>query len=204
MNKEAHLSAHWDLMLATVEEVAAHDNSSVNRLQEEFLEEFGRLPTSELIDYFADILKTDNEKTHLKRQVQKKVTIEKKPTPEMDPEIDLGMDPEMDPEIEFTDKITVNNQVTVLTFRKSFEITFGKKPPLELVAHFLKRVAYLRRQPSKKSGNLDNVTRVNFVRDFISGESPTVLKFRLEFEKKFGNPPNSVMITLFLKELSKI
>lgn len=204
MNKEAHLSAHWDLMLATVKEVAAHDNSSVNRLQEEFLEEFGRLPTSELIDYFADILKTDNEKTHLKRQVQKKVTIEKKPTPEMDPEIDLGMDPEMDPEIEFTDKITVNNQVTVLTFRKSFEITFGKKPPLELVAHFLKRVAYLRRQPSKKSGNLDNVTRVNFVRDFISGESPTVLKFRLEFEKKFGNPPNSVMITLFLKELSKI
>jgi len=192
MKKEDHLSAHWDLMLATVEEVAAHDNSSVNRLQQEFLEEFGRLPTSELIDYYADILKTDNEKTHLKRQVQKKVIKEKKPNPEMDPEI------------KFTDKMAVNNQVTVLTFRKSFEVTFGKKPPIELVAHFLKRVAYLRRQPSKKSGNQDNAAKVSFVKDFISGKSPTVLKFRQGFEEIFGSPPNSGMITFFLKELSKI
>jgi hypothetical protein len=114
------------------------------------------------------------------------------------------MDPEMDPEIEFTDKMAANNQVTVLTFRKSFEVTFGKKPPIELVAHFLKRVAYLRRQPSKKSGNQDNAARVSFIKDFISGKSPTVLKFRQGFEKIFGSPPNSEMITLFLKELSKI
>ena len=193
MKKEDHLSAHWDLMLATVKEVAAHDNSSVNRLQQEFLEEFGRLPTSELIDYFADILKTDKEKTRLKRQVRKKEVIKEK-TPNS----------EMDPEIEFTDKMAANNQVTVLTFRKSFEANFGKKPPIELVAHFLKRIAYLRRQPSKKSGNQDNAARVSFVKDFISGKSPTVLKFRQGFEEIFGSPPNSEMITFFLKELSKI
>ena len=197
MKKEDHLSTHWDLMLATVKEVAAHDNSSVNRLQQEFLEEFGRLPTSELIDYFADILKNDNKKTHLKRQVQKKEAIkEKTPTPQIAPE--------MDSEIEFANKMAANNQVTVLTFRKAFETIFGKKPPIELVAHFLKRVAYLRRQPSKKSGNQDNAVRIIFVKDFISGKSPTVLKFRQGFEEKFGKPPNYEMITIFLKELSKI
>jgi len=192
MEKEDHLSAHWDLMLATVKEVAAHGNSSVNRLEQEFLEEFGRLPTSELIDYFADLLKNDNEKTHRKRQVQKKELI-----------IEKAQNPEMDPEIEFTDKMAVHDRVTVLTFRKSFEVTFGKKPPIERVAHFLKRLAYLRRQPSKKSGNQDNAARVSFVKDFISGNSPTVLKFRQGFEEIFGNPPNSEMITFFLKELSK-
>lgn len=188
MKKKDHLSTHWDLMLATVKEVAADDNSSVNRLEEEFLEEFGHLPTSELIDYFADLLKNDNEKTYQKRQTQKKEVIKEK---------------KKDPEIEFTDKLAANDQITVLAFRKSFEAAFGKKPPIELVAHFLKRIAYLRRQSSKKSGGHDNEAKVSFVKNFISGKSPTVLKFRQEFEEKFGDRPNSEMIALFLKELSQ-
>ena len=188
MKKKDHLSTHWDLMLATVKEVAADDNSSVDRLQEEFLEEFGHLPTSELIDYFADLLKNDNEKTTKKKQVQKK---------------ELNKEKKVDPENEFTDKMDTNNQVTVLAFRKSFEAAFGKKPPIELVAHFLKRMTYLRQQSPKKSIGQDNETKASFIKNFISRKSPTVLKFRQEFEGKFGDPPNSEMVAFFLKELSK-
>jgi hypothetical protein len=188
MKKKDHHSTHWDLMLATVKEVAADDNSSVDRLQEEFLEEFGHLPTSELIDYFADLLKNDNKKTTKKTQVQKKETIKEKT---------------VDPEIQFTDKMATNNQVTVLAFRKSFEAAFGKKPPIELVAHFLKRMTYLRQQSPKKSTIQDSDVKVSFIKNFISRKSPTVLKFRREFEDKFGDPPNSEMVALFLKELSK-
>ncbi len=189
MNNEDHLSAHWDLMLATVEEVATHDNSSVNRLQQEFLEEFGHLPSSELIDYFADLLKTDDDKAKLKRRVQKK-EINKKKNP--------------NPEIEYTDKMAANNQITVLAFRESFKITFGNEPPIERVARFLKRIAYLRQPPSQKFDSPDNAAQVNFVKNFISTKSPTVLKFRQGFKEQFGNPPNSKLITYFLKELSKI
>lgn len=107
-----------------------------------------------------------------------------------------------DPEIEFTNKIALESDTTILLFRKSFEITFSKKPSIELLAHFLKRLAYNRDKPTQERMST-NVSRTKFVQEFVTGKTPTILNLRREFEKKFGRPPSPKMIGFFLERLSK-
>ncbi len=187
MKKDKNNTPHWDLMLATVKEVATLGDGSVTQLEQEFLEEFGHLPTSDLIDYFTSMQESQKRRIKPRKiQGEKQSTIEKN----------------VDPEVEFANKIALESDATILLFRKSFEITFGKKPSIELVAHFLKRLAYCRCQPTPEKIS-KNASRTKFVREFVSGQAPTILNFRKEFEKKFGHPPNSKMIGFFLEMLSK-
>ena len=187
MKKDKNKIPHWDLMLATVKEVATLGDGSVTQLEQEFLEEFGHLPTSDLIDYFTSM--QENRKKRIKPgkvEQKKQNTVEKN----------------TDPEVEFANKIALESDATILLFRKSFEIAFGKKPSLELVAHFLKRLAYYRCKPTPEKKSVD-ASRTKFVQEFVSGQTPTILNFRKEFEKKFGHPPSSKVIGFFLEMLSK-
>ncbi|RTZ97300.1 MAG: hypothetical protein DSY90_07880 [Deltaproteobacteria bacterium] len=188
MKKDTNKTPHWDLMLATVKEVATLGDGSVTQLEQEFLEEFGHLPTADLIDYF-----TSMQESRKKRSNPGPVAAEKqKPAEE-----------NVDPQVAFTDKIAMESDATILLYRKSFEATFGKKPSVELVAHFLKRLAYHRCQPPSQEKVSADESRRQFIKKFISGEKPTILNFRREFENKFNQPPNPKIIGLFLEMLSK-
>jgi hypothetical protein len=206
MKKDTNTPPHWDLMLATVKEVATLGDGSLTQLEQEFLEEFGHLPTSDLIDYFTSLQgnKTKNNPPQ--------VTEKKKPdTNEKD----------VDPEIKFTDQIALESDSTILVYRKTFEKTFGKKPSLELVAHFLKRLAHHRKssmgkpvhskpaqsKPAQvKQAQVEIPTkqgRAAFIQNFVAGKTPTILNFRREFEKEFGVPPSPEIIGNFLEMLSR-
>ncbi len=187
MKKENPKNPHWDLMLATVKEVATLGDGSVTQLEQEFLEEFGHLPTSDLIDYFVSM--QENKKKRAEPRAEKK---ENQAPPQN----------ESDPETEFADKIALAGDATILIFRKSFEVTFGKKPSLELVAYFLKRLAYHRNNQDREKRTSDS-NRIKFIQRFVSGSHPTILDFRREYEKKFGQPPNPKIIEYFLEILSK-
>ena len=198
-------------MLATVKEVAILGDGSLTRLEQEFLEEFGHLPTSDLIDYFTS-LQGNKTKSNPPQVTEKKAP----DTNEKD----------FDPEIKFTDQIALESDATILVYRKSFEKTFGKKPSIELVAHFLKRLAYHRKsskgkpvqgkpaqskpvqsKPAQvKQAHMEIPTkqgRAAFIQNFVAGKTPTILKFRREFEKEFGVPPSPEIIGNFLERLSK-
>ncbi len=208
MDDKHNRSPHWDLMMATVKEVATRDESSVSRLEEEFLEEFGQLPTSELLDYFSDLLRHGSE-----NEAEQELTPQSQPAPvkakpvvpveKKQPEKQPAAEKKVDPKVEFIDKMASNDQMTVLKFRKLFEMKFDVEPPIELIARFLKRLAYFREQASINTGNQDEETSEGFVKSYIAGKSPTVLKFRQEYEEKFGQPPTADIITFFLTELSK-
>lgn len=201
MTKEDGKSTHWDLMLETAKEVAALENSSHDRLKVEFLEEFGRLPTSELLDYFDDLLKSDIQKTSLNSKKTKSGS--QRPSPDLvKPKEEEVPSETVITDIEFAEKIASQKEVTVLGFRQSFKATFGKEPSLELVAHFLKRLAYRKRDASKKPRNQGETTHKSFVKDFVNSGSPTVLTFRRAFKEKFGASPHTEMVTFFLNELS--
>lgn len=187
MNKDTNKTPHWDLMLATVKEVATLDDGSVSQLEQEFLEEFGHLPTSDLIDYFTSM--QGNRKKRATPQV-------------IEQESQDTVDESVDREIKFANKIALESDATILLFRKSFEIAFSKKPTIELVAHFLKRLAYNRCNLNQEK-TATNAIRTKFVQEFVTGKTPTILNFRREFEKKFKRPPSSKMIGFFLEMLSK-
>lgn len=231
MKKEDTHSTHWELMVETAKEVAALKDGSHERLKAEFLEEFGQLPTSDLLDYYDDLLKNDIDKTKLNpkkssrkasRRHRKTSTNPQAPTPDPDL-VETNQDPqESGPDIEnpiekgtaneaavsemaFAEKMASEKQLTVLGFRKSFEATFGEEPSLELVAHFLKRLAYCKRETKAVTETPDKgkSAQNNFIPKFINTGSPTVLTFRRAFEKEFGEFPSTEMVTRFLNELSR-
>ncbi len=231
MKKEDTHSTHWELMVETAKEVAALKDGSHERLKAEFLEEFGQLPTSDLLDYYDDLLKNDIDKTKLNpeksrrkanRKPEKSRTSPQAPNPDSEL-VESNQDPqEPGPDIEnpieqeaaneapvsemaFAEQVASQKRLTVLGFRKSFEATFGKEPSLELVAHFLKRLAYSKREktaatePPDKGKSVQN----DFIAKFVNTRSPTVLTFRRAFEKKFGLSPSTEIVTSFLNELSR-
>ena len=186
MKNEESRSTHWDLMLATAKEIAARDGSH-DRLKEEFLEEFGRLPTSELLDYFDDLLKSDIAGQAPGAYNRNEIEAPGETT---------------DPEMVFAEKMATKKKATVLGFRQAYEAAYGKEPELELVAYFLKRLAYRKRKSNTPTTAQKKTTEIQFVKDFTASNSPTILTFRQGFKKMFGRSPHSELITLFLNELS--
>ena len=227
MKNEDSRSTHWDLMKETAKEVATLKEGSHDRLKAEFLEEFGRLPSSEVLDYFNDLLKSDIEKTRPepsqkdtqsspKRSSDAAINSE---TPSSSPEEaiiapvsdiaaneDGRLTQEPSSEAVFAEKFAAKKEATVLRFRHSFEEAYGQEPSLEIVAHFLKMLAINKKEkeddiapPSIK----EKPAKETFVEQFVKGPAPTVKTFREAFEKTYGSVPEGRWINQFLNALSK-
>ncbi len=157
--------------------IAASPSPTLDRLQEEILDEFGHMPDQELVSYFKELLAEREKADASKRK---------------------------DIHQQFADEIARGPRPTVLSFREAFNRKFGESPSEELTRYFLGAIrGNMRNIRQRKEESPVDQAKIEFTRTVANGLVKTVLQFHKAFERAFDEPPQAELIEFFIKNLAK-
>jgi hypothetical protein len=178
----------WVVQVSIANEAAKLPNPSLAQLHHEVLEEIGRPPSQDLVDYFiasAGISADEAAKYNkcIGRGVRRGNSI--------------GVEENIKKQL--ADSIACAENPTVLKFRRTFAEQFGALPSEKLTQYFLGKIRNASGAQKNKKDNDQGV--FNFADKFATSLNPTVLRFREEFIDQYGMPPTDEVIKYFLEKI---
>ncbi|HEB68419.1 MAG TPA: hypothetical protein ENI88_02235 [Desulfobulbus sp.] len=184
----------WGIQVSIAKAIAKLPRPSLAQLHHEILEEIGQRPGLDLVDYFVGI--AEISKDEVGEYFQRiGASIKEKAKKE-----DNAKKEDKDPQFVLADTIASGHAPTVLKFRQAFKEKYDEYPSAELTTYFLKR---LRKGPRNDAVTIDKQGMLRFAEKVVAGPSPTVLKFRQEFSRKYGCTPPGEVTQFFLKKIQE-
>lgn len=184
---DKHHDPFWDVQVSIANALAKASHPSLTTLHQEILEEIGRSPGLDIIDYFVGISNIPQEA--IKKYFALIGSVKKRE--------DVSCDVKSEANEVLIDRIIESGSQTVLQFRKAYTAAFGQVPTEELTALFLQKI-----QQEKTTIQRDNSQHERqFVNDFVHKPQPTVLKFRTAFHQQYGHFPHEDVTTYFLEKI---
>lgn len=165
-----------DPYLQLADTIVCGEAPTVLKFRQAFIKEHGESPSTKLIEYFlAKMQAVPQEKAE-----------------------NNGKQGRSD----FAEKLAGSSNPTVLKFRQSFIKQFGSPPSSDLTQHFLRKVQEYASNSSNEATNDSFESQVAFTKMVAEGSVSTILDFRKEFKKSFGEEPPEKLIDIFLKNIS--
>ena len=178
----------WEIQVSIARAAARLPKPSLAKFHYEVLEEIGKPPGLDLIDYFvslADI--SDEEVKEYFRFIGKTKEGRKK-------------EKDNDPKKELTKRCAAGDSPSVLKFRQSFIEEFDEPPSEEMIGFFLQTV---QGNGTGREKNNDKQTQLNLAETIARGPQPTVAKLRKGFQKEFGTTPSGEIVQYFLEKMQQ-
>lgn len=151
------------------EKIATHDNPTILKFRQSFIQEYGEPPPDRIIEYFL-------QQIQIHKQKRQPIKHEKQ-----------GF-------FDFAEKMASSNNPTVLKFRDEYNKQFGGYPANETITYFLKQIQVARNTNGKNS---DFESKANFTKTVANGLVSTVPQFQITYEKVYGEPPTAELIRIF-------
>jgi len=176
----------WDVQVSIARAAARLPEPSLAKLHYEVLEEIGKPPGLDLVDYFVGLAEIAEEEIEEYFRFVGKREGEKKQG-------------NKEPGKKLADRIAGGDGPTVLKFRQAFEQELKKPPSEKLISYFLQRV---QGAPRGKANNGEQPIRFTLLAEKIArGPQPTVVKLRDAFREQFGSPPSDEITQYFLQKI---
>jgi len=186
MMTSSNNNPQWEILVSIANGVLKHPQPSLALLHHEVLEEMGKPPDQELIDYFLS--KVDVSDEEIKEYFR---FIGKLPQGGKDSAVSAS------PQA-LIEKIIANGHPSVLKFRQAYQKQFNENPPDHITKVFLEKMqSNARATPA----NHDQQLKLRFAEAVACGAQPTVLNLRTQFTQQFGVQPSEDIITYFLKKI---
>lgn len=179
----------WKIQISIARAAAKLPHPSLAKFHYEVLEEIGKPPGLDVIDYFVNLTNIPEEevdeyfrficKTKDGRQIEES----------------------RDPKKELAKRCANGESPTVLKFRQAFVEEFNEQPSEELIGYFLQTVRGTA-APEKAKGN-DKQSQLNLAATIARNPHPTVATLRSEFKKRFGILPSAEITQHFLSKIGQ-
>lgn len=167
------------MKVALVKTVAAQDNPSISVLHKTVMEEFGRPATKDLIELFQkEVARREKKKEELTRTAGESA-------------------------LELVRTVVGGNEPTSEKLHEVFMEKRGERPSPAIMAFFR---AELRRKAVVSAGVkvATGKSKVELLRNVVSGEDPSLEKLKKAFQKEFGMPVPPELVAVFNIEMQKV
>ncbi len=179
----------WQIQVSIARAAARLPKPSLAKFHYEVLEEIGKPPGLDLIDYFVQLANiADEEVDEYFRFIGKTKEGPKK---------EENCDP-CDPQKELAKRCAGGDSPSVLKFRQAFLEEFNEPPPDDLIGYFLQLVQGA--ETGKEKSN-DKQAQLNLAETIACTTHPTVAKLRDAFQKQFGTLPSNEIVQHFLEKM---
>ncbi|HHB75994.1 MAG TPA: hypothetical protein ENK84_05570 [Desulfobulbus sp.] len=176
----------WEIQVSIARAAARLPKPSLAKFHYEVLEEIGKPPGLDLIDYFVQLTNiADEEVDEYFRFIGKTKEGPKK-------------EKNRDPQKELAKRCTGGDSPSVLKFRQAFLEEFNEPPPEELIGYFLQLV---QGTATGKDKSNDKQAQLNLAESIACSTHPTVAKLRNGFQEQFGTLPSNEIVQHFLEKM---
>ncbi len=176
----------WEIQVSIARAAARLPKPSLAKFHYEVLEEIGKPPGLDLIDYFvqlADI--ADEEVDEYFRFIGKTKEGGQK-------------EERRDPQKELAKRCAGGESPSVLKFRQAFVEEFNEPPPEDLISYFLQTV---QSAGTGKVKSNDRQAQLNLAETIARKPHPTVASLRNAFKERFGILPSAEITQHFLGKI---
>jgi len=188
MSSETTSDPFWEIQVSLAKGVARLPRPSLAKLHYEVLEELGRTPGLDLVDYFvklADI--SEEEVREYFRFIGKDAAVKTKETKKRDEAQELA------------EQIAGEKGASVLWYRQAHAERFGQPPSEKQIEFFLQAV---RKTPhSKATSKTPQEDGHALARRVATQPGATVLRFREAYQQQFGTVPPAELTQYFLDRM---
>ncbi len=174
---------YWDIKRSIANAIARSPQPSLLRLHHEVLEEFGYRPDLELVDYFCSIAEVEEEE--IADYFRKIALPTGKENGQEEKESGIGL----------AERIAAGPEPTILKFRTEYENRFDSEPPEELLRYFLQKMQGKARNDTQGGRSREDT---EFATAIAAQPGATVLRFRQEYQRKYGKEPSEKLTRFFL------
>ncbi len=176
----------WEIQVSIARAAAKLPKPSLAKFHYEVLEEIGKPPGLDLIDYFVQLTNiADEEVDEYFRFIGK--------TKDGGSKEEKG-----DPHKELAKRCAVGDSPSVLKFRQKFIEEFDETPSEELIGFFLQTV---QGAGTGKVKTNDKQAHLHLAEAIAGTTHPTVGKLRNAFQEQFGTLPSSEIVQYFLEKM---
>jgi len=176
----------WEIQVSIARAAARLPEPSLAKFHYEVLEEIGKPPGLDLIDYFVQLANIpDEEVDEYFRFIGKTKEGRKK-------------EENNDPQKELARRCAGGDSPSVLKFRRAFVEEFNEPPSEMLIGYFLQLV---QGGATGKAKSNDEQAHLELAETIAFTTHPTVAKLRDAFQKQFGTLPSSEIVQHFLEKM---
>ena len=176
----------WEIQVSIARAAARSQEPSLAKLHYEVLEEIGRRPGLDIIDYFVKLAEiADEEVKEYFRFIGKSTS--GRPQKE-----------KKDPHKELADACARDSDPSVLKFRQAFISTFNAPPSEELISYFLEKVRGGGGDAAEVVKDAGKQAQLALAANIAGGPNATVLQLREAFDERFCFMPSPEIIRYFL------
>lgn len=176
----------WEIQVSIARAAAKLPSPSLAKFHYEVLEEIGKPPGLDLIDYFVQLTEiADEEVDEYFRFIGKTKDGRKK-------------EENSDPKKELAKRCAGGDSPSVLKFRQAFVEEFNEPPPEELIGYFLQTVQGAATGRAKSN---DRQAHLNLAETIARKPHPTVASLRNAFKERFGILPSTEITQHFLGKI---
>jgi len=191
MSSENKNDPFWEIQVSLAKGVARLPRPSLAKLHYEVLEEMGKPPGLDLVDFFvklADI--SEEEVREYFRFIGK------------DAATKLERERTRDEAQELAEQVARERGASVLWYRQAFQERFGHPPAESQIAFFLKAVQEIQSRGAGASG-IPAEDGHTLAKRVASQPDATVLRFREAHQQQFGSPPSAELTQYFLDKIKQ-
>ncbi len=179
----------WKIQISIARAAAKLPDPSLAKFHYEVLEEIGKPPGLDVIDYFVNLTNIpEDEVDEYFRFICKTKDGRQK-------------EESNDPKKALAQRCAGGDSPSVLKFRQAFVEEFDEQPSEELIGYFLQTVQEAA-APVKAKVN-DRQAHLRLAETIARKPHPTVAILRSEFKKRFGILPSSEIISHFLGKIGQ-
>lgn len=176
----------WNVQVSIAKGAAKMSQPSLAKLHHEVLEELGKPPSQELIDYFLTLIDIpEKEVQAYYRYIGKEKGNFNRDNREAAPD-------------DLIKKIAHGDAPSVLKFRQAYVQLYKADPSEEIIKCFLREAQGTAKTSVEKG---ENQLHLNYADSVARSPQPTVLKLRKGFINQFGFPPSEEITKYFLKAI---
>ena len=178
----------WEIQVSLAKGVARLPRPSLAKLHYEVLEEMGKPPGLDLVDFFVKLAEIPEEEVReYFRFIGKDAAVKMEEARTRDEAQELA------------ERIAAETGSSVLRYRQAFTERFGHPPSEKQIGFFLQAV---RRTPlSRPRSNAPQEDGHVLAGRIASQPGATVLRFREAYQQQFGAPPSSELTQYFLDRM---
>ncbi len=176
----------WEIQVSIARAAAKLPEPSLAKFHYEVLEEIGKPPGLDLVDYFVQLTNiADEEVEEYFRFIGKIIESREK-------------DEKSDPQKELAKRCAVGKSPSVLKFRQEFFDEFNESPSEGLIGYFLQTV---QGAGTGKVQSNDKQAHLHLAEAVAGTTHPTVGKLRNAFQEQFGTLPSNGIVQYFLEKI---
>lgn len=189
MSSDTNQDSFWEIQVSLAKGVARLPRPSLAKLHYEVLEEMGKPPGLDLVDFFVRLAEIPEEEVREYFRFIGK-----------DAAVKMDEARTRDEALQLAEQIAAEPGASVLRYRTAFAERFGKAPTEKQIGFFLKAVQGAPRE-QVQSGAASQEDGHALARRIAMQPGTTVLRFRELYQQQFGMPPSSELTQYFLERL---